>query len=306
MRTEMQRLVHQVQDDITAAAAKLESEAGGGQEIREDRWERDGGGGGLSRVLQDGVVFEKAGANVSTVHGKLSEEAARTLGGDPSLAERALDFWATGVSTVLHPINPYAPTAHANFRYFERLDGDEVVAWWFGGGADLTPSYHFEEDAEHFHATLADACDRHDPAYYPRFKEWCDEYFRIVHRGETRGVGGVFFVHLTAPDPQTMFAFVEEMGNAFVPSYFPIVARRMDQPFGDREREWQQIRRGRYVEFNLVYDRGTVFGLRTAGRIESVLMSLPLTARWEYAHEPEAGSEEARLLEVLRTPRSWR
>jgi len=256
-------------------------------------------------VLQGGAIFEKAGVNVSVVHGTLSAEAAASLGGETARTDRALEFWATGVSTVLHPQNPHAPTAHANFRYFERLDGDEVVAWWFGGGCDLTPSYLVEEDVRHFHSTLRAACTMHDAGYYPRFKQWCDEYFLIAHRGETRGVGGIFFDHLTGSAPEPVFEFVETCAAAFVPAYFPIVEKRHTEPFDERQKQWQQIRRGRYVEFNLVYDRGTVFGLRTAGRIESVLMSLPVTARWEYAHDVAPGSQEAQLLEVLRNPVDW-
>ncbi|MCA8961639.1 MAG: oxygen-dependent coproporphyrinogen oxidase [Planctomycetes bacterium] len=301
IRARFVAIVERTQEEITAAAESLED----GRRFREDRWQREGGGGGVTRVLQDGTVFEKAGANVSIVHGRLSEEAARSLGGDPALANRALDFWATGVSTVLHPHNPHAPTAHANFRYFERRDGEDVVAWWFGGGADLTPCYLVESDIVHFHRTLEAACGEHRCADYPRFKEWCDRYFTVAHRGESRGVGGIFFDHLTSEDPSEILAFVDAAAAAFVPAYFPIVERRCGEPYDERQREWQQLRRGRYVEFNLVYDRGTVFGLRTAGRIESVLMSLPLTARWEYDHQPAIGTPEAQLLEVLRTPRDW-
>jgi len=198
-----------------------------------------------------------------------------------------------------------APTAHANYRYFERGDGSVPGSWWFGGGADLTPSYLFEEDARHFHQTHKDACDSFDPSFYPRFKKWCDEYFFIKHRGETRGVGGIFFDDLHDRDSDTLLSFATACANAFVPSYIPLVERRKDMAFTDAQKEWQQLRRGRYVEFNLVYDRGTVFGLRTAGRIESILMSLPLTARWEYCNEPIEGSPEEKMLGVLRTPCSW-
>ncbi len=301
IRERMISLTQRTQEAICSAACRVDPAA----EFREDRWQRDGGGGGTSRVVQDSAVFDKAGANVSTVHGTLSAQAAASLGGDSSLADRALDFWATGVSTVVHPHNPHAPTAHANFRYFERLEGDEVVAWWFGGGADLTPSYLVEADARHFHRSFATACDAHDPGYYNRFKKWCDEYFVIAHRGEARGVGGIFFDHLTGPEPEPLLRFVEACADAFVPAYFPIVEERYQTPFDDRQKEWQQVRRGRYVEFNLVDDRGTTFGLRTAGRIESVLMSLPLTARWEYGYDVADGSPEAALTEVLRNPVDW-
>lgn len=177
--------------------------------------------------------------------------------------------------------------------------------WWFGGGADLTPAYLFDEDAAHFHRLHKEACDKHDPAFYPRFKKWCDEYFFIRHRGETRGVGGIFFDDLNDRDPDLLFAFAKDASAAFVPAYVPLVEKRKDMPFSEEQKRWQQLRRGRYVEFNLVYDRGTTFGLKTGGRIESILMTLPLTARWEYDHHPEPGSEEARLLEVLKSPREW-
>jgi len=204
------------------------------------------------------------------------------MGGGHELQGADLDFFATGVSLVLHPINPMAPTVHANYRYFERGEGQKPGSWWFGGGADLTPSYLFEDDATHFHQVHKDACDRHEVADFAKFKQWCDDYFHIKHRGERRGLGGIFFDDINDADREDCFAFVTDCAE-----------------------KWQQIRRGRYVEFNLVYDRGTTFGLTTNGRIESILMSLPLTARWEYCHEVEPGTEEYRLLEVLRHPRNW-
>jgi coproporphyrinogen III oxidase len=301
MRERMEQMVKAAQDDICAALESLDGEG----RFREDTWEREGGGGGRSRVMQDGAVFEKAGVGVSVVHGTLSPEAARTMGGGRSLASDDLSFFATGVSLVLHPKNPMAPTAHANYRYFERGDGQAEGSWWFGGGADLTPAYLFDEDAVHFHQTLKDVCDRHDPAFYPRFKRQCDEYFLIKHRGERRGVGGIFFDDLHDRERDALFAFARDCAAALVPSYVPLVERRKDMPFSDEHKRWQQLRRGRYVEFNLVYDRGTTFGLKTGGRIESILMSLPLTARWEYDHHPAPGSEEARLLAVLENPRDW-
>ena len=300
MREKMEAMVRNAQDEICDAVSKLD-----GTSFHEDTWERPGGGGGTSRVIQGGNVFEKAGVNVSVVYGTLSEEAARSMGGGQELGNQDLDFFATGVSLVIHPHNPMAPTAHANFRYFERGDGSKPGSWWFGGGADLTPSYLFEEDCRHFHQTFKDACDRHDPAYYPEYKAWCDRYFQIKHRGETRGVGGIFFDNLKDKPADEILAFSTDCAGSFVPSYLPLVERRKDMDFTEEQKDWQQLRRGRYVEFNLVYDRGTVFGLRTAGRIESILMSLPLTARWEYCNEPAAGSEEDKLLEVLRNPREW-
>nr|WP_222615306.1 oxygen-dependent coproporphyrinogen oxidase [Persicimonas caeni] len=304
VRKKMTDLVFGVQDDITTALAELD-----GMEFREDEWERPGGGGGRSRVLQEGNIFEKAGVGVSVVEGELSEQAARQMGGGGHIED--LSFWATGVSLVIHPHNPMAPTVHANYRYFERGDGSEPGSWWFGGGSDLTPAYLFEEDAEHFHRVHKEACDKHHPDFYPRYKKWCDEYFYIEHREEARGVGGIFFDNLHEPlgDEETatedLFGFVSDCAHAFLPAYMPIIERRHDMDFDEGHREWQQMRRGRYVEFNLVYDRGTKFGLRTKGRIESILMSLPLTARWEYAPELEEGSEEARLVDVLKNPKDW-
>ena len=259
MREKMADLARDTQAEITAAIADLD-----GTDFREDTWERPGGGGGWSRVLQDGRVFEKAGVNVSVVHGELSEQAAHAMRAKRDLPGGDRRFFATGISLVLHPHNPFCPTVHANYRYFELGDGE---ARWFGGGADLTPSYVNVEDARHFHQTLKAACDRHDPTYYPRFKRWADDYFHIVHRGERRGVGGIFFDDLepTAERGQdALFAFVRDCAGAFLPAYLPIAERRHDTPHTEAHRAWQGMRRGRYVEFNLVYDRGTVFGLRIA------------------------------------------
>ena len=258
----------------------------------------EGGGGGVARVLQEGAVFEKGGVNWSRVEGELPADFAAQMPGEG----RA--FRATGVSLVIHPRSPMVPTTHANFRMLEK--GDKC---WFGGGADLTPYYLFREDAQHFHGTLRAACDRHAPlGDYPRFKKWCDEYFYLGHRGETRGVGGIFFDYLDGSgserDLEDIFAFVRDVGRAFVPAYLPIVQRRRNLPYGDRERHWQLIRRGRYVEFNLIHDRGTVFGLKTNGRTESILMSLPPLVRWEYDVHPEPGSREAELLSALK-PTDW-
>jgi coproporphyrinogen III oxidase len=301
MRQRMIDLVHREQDRICAALKEID-----GGDPREDVWTREEGGGGRSRVFSEGKVFEKAGVNVSVVHGTLRPEAARAMGGGQSLGEdEDLDFFATGLSLVLHPWNPMAPTVHANYRYFERGDGQRPGSWWFGGGADLTPSYLFEEDAVHFHSAYKAVCDAHEVADHARFKAWCDDYFHIRHRGERRGVGGLFFDDVNDAPKEECFAFVESCAGAFLPSYLPILERRKDMPYTDEQRDWQQLRRGRYVEFNLVYDRGTTFGLNTNGRVESILMSLPLTARWEYAHTPNAGSPEADLLDVLQNPRDW-
>ena len=263
--------------------------------FRSDVWAREGGGGGDTRVIEDGALFEKGGVNTSEVHGALPEDFAATLPGEGTA------FWAAGVSLVIHPKNPFVPTVHANFRMIQQGS----VAW-FGGGADLTPYYPFEADAVHFHRTFKAACDRHDPGFHPRFKAWCDDYFYIPHRGEHRGVGGIFFDRLTPEetgrDAAANFAFVRDVGDAFIDAYVPIVERRRDMAYGERERDFQAWRRGRYVEFNLMYDRGTLFGLRTNGRIESILMSLPPIVKWRYDHRPS--EPEARIFEFLK-PRDW-
>ncbi|MHB8418199.1 MAG: oxygen-dependent coproporphyrinogen oxidase [Myxococcales bacterium] len=287
LRPRVTAWLRSLQDSITAALTAIDGGA-----FREDGWDRPGGGGGRTRILEGGPVLERGGVSFSEVFGAMPQEL-------PGMPGTGSAFYATGVSLVLHPRNPFAPTVHANFRYLERGE-----AAWFGGGMDLTPHYLFDEDARHFHATLKAACDRHDRGHYPAFKRECDGYFLIAHRGERRGVGGLFFDHLQG-DLEGRFAFVCDVGEAFLPAYLPILERRKDAPFEPRHREWQLLRRGRYVEFNLVYDRGTVFGLRTQGRTESILMSLPPQATWAYAREPAPGSEEARLLEVLRRPREW-
>jgi coproporphyrinogen III oxidase len=258
-----------------------------GSAFKGDSWERPGGGGGLTRVLADGGVFEKAGVNTSTVHGEMRPELAAQLPGDGT------KFFACGISLVLHPKNPYVPTVHANFRCLSR-----GAALWFGGGADLTPYYPEREDVVHFHRTWRDVCDRHDPSFYTRFKKWCDEYFYLPHRQETRGVGGIFFDHLMR-DGERDLAFVRDAGSAFLDAYLPIVRRRREAAYGERERQFQLLRRGRYVEFNLLYDRGTTFGLRTDGRTESILMSLPPIVRWEYDARFAPGSREADLARWL-------
>ncbi|MGH9362988.1 MAG: oxygen-dependent coproporphyrinogen oxidase [Thermoanaerobaculia bacterium] len=288
LRRRAARHLSELQDVITRALEELD-----GGRFREDLWERPGGGGGRTRVLSEGALFEKAGVSFSEVHGELGEEVSRQLPGE------GRSFHATGISLVLHPRSPMVPAVHANFRAIRRGERG-----WFGGGSDLTPYYLFEEDARHFHRVWKRVCDRHDPAYYPRFKGWCDEYFFLPHRGETRGVGGIFFDYLEE-DPERTFAFWKEAGEAFLDAYLPIARGRRAEPYSDAEREFQLLRRGRYVEFNLLYDRGTAFGLKTAGRSESILISLPPLARWSYGAEPAPGTREAALLEVLRRPREW-
>ena len=309
MRHRMASFIIQEQTRIVRALEELE-----GKQFRVDTWKRGNGGGGISCVLQGGNTFEKAGVNISVVHGSLPRPAIEKMRvNHPALNPNveSLKFFASGLSLVLHPQNPKAPTVHLNYRYFETYNPDGTpAAWWFGGGTDLTPSYLFEEDATHFHRTIKTACDAYNPQYYPRFKAWCDKYFYLPHRGEARGVGGIFFDDLDAgaarADQEQIFAFVQSCLRSFLPSYLPIIERRKHMPFTEEEKRWQQLRRGRYVEFNLVHDRGTSFGLNTPNaRVESILMSLPLTARWEYMHEPEKGSREEKLLKVLRQPVEW-
>ncbi|MFN2309669.1 MAG: oxygen-dependent coproporphyrinogen oxidase [Gammaproteobacteria bacterium] len=285
-----------LQERICAALADLD-----GQAFREDAWARPGGGGGRSRVLEEGALFEKAGINFSRVYG--SGLPASATAHRPELAGR--DFEAMGVSLVIHPRNPYVPTSHANVRFFiARKPGAEPV-WWFGGGFDLTPYYGFEDDARHWHRTAQAACMPFGAEVYPRYKQWCDDYFFLKHRNEPRGIGGLFFDDLNAPDFERSFAFLRSVGDHYLPAYTPIVERRRDLAYGDREREFQLYRRGRYVEFNLVYDRGTLFGLQSGGRTESILMSLPPRVTWRYDWQPEPGSPEARLYDVFLTPRDW-
>jgi coproporphyrinogen III oxidase len=310
--------MRQLQDDICQALEQLDGVA----TFREDSWEREEGGGGRSRVMRDGAVFEQGGVGFSEVWGDSLPPSI--LAQRPEAAGHG--FYAIGTSMVLHPRNPYIPTVHLNYRYFEA-----GPVWWFGGGLDLTPYYPFAEDAAHVHRTLKEACDGHHPDYYPTFKRWCDEYFYIKHRQEMRGVGGIFFDYqdgqgqlYRGPDPQgpaaaysnevgtlesrsweELFAFVRDCGQAFLPAYVPIVERRRSLEYGERERNFQLYRRGRYVEFNLVYDRGTIFGLQTNGRTESILMSLPPLVRWEYAYQPEPNTPEAELYEVFLKPQDW-
>ena len=278
----------QLQDRISRAIEELD-----GGRFREDAWEREGGGGGRTRILEEGNVFEKAGVNFSSVHGNLPEQFAAKIP-----LGTGTEFYASGISLVFHPRSPMVPAVHANFRYLEKGD-----ATWFGGGTDLTPCYPWADDAAHFHRVIKQACERHDPGFYPRFKQWCDEYFTLKHRAEMRGIGGIFFDYLEG-DRDKNFAFVRDIGNSFLEAYLPIAERRMGEPYGDHERQYLLYRRGRYVEFNLLYDRGTIFGLETRGRTESILMSLPPLVRWVYDFKPQPGSREEKALEFYQ-PKEW-
>ncbi|KAI0076492.1 Coproporphyrinogen oxidase [Panus rudis PR-1116 ss-1] len=345
MRQRVEEYIVDLQNKIVSSFEKLDCNA---PHFKRDEWVRDQQGGrGLSCVfavpLSDDLdasppdtILEKAGVNISVLHGSLPHAAQKQMKSDHSNvpydpdSPRDLPFFATGLSLVIHPRNPHAPTVHANLRYFEitepvenTKEGEvgEVVAWWFGGGCDLTPSYLYEEDIIHFHRTLKDACDPHGTSLYPTFKWWCDEYFYIPHRQEARGVGGILFndlsdePHKRIPDdiprprsPDEIFAFIKSVGDAFLPSYLPILEQLCKIPYDSEQRRWQLLRRGRYVEFNLVYDRGTKFGFAAPGaRVESILMSLPEMARWEYMSEmgDDESSEEGRMLKVLKSPKAW-
>lgn len=294
--TAVERYLHDLQDRLCAAIERADGRA----RFREDRWQRAEGGGGRTRVLTDGAVFEQAGVNFSSVGGDKLPPAATAH--RPELAGSA--WTAQGVSLVIHPRSPYVPTTHLNVRFFEANKPGGDSAWWFGGGFDLTPFYPFDDDIAHWHRVARELCAPFGNDVYAKYKKWCDEYFYIKHRGETRGIGGLFFDDLHAWEFERCFAFQRAVGDGFIDAYFPIVEKRQGLPFGEREREFQLYRRGRYVEFNLVYDRGTLFGLQSGGRTESILMSLPPTVRFEYAYVPEPGSAEAKLFEYL-TPRDW-
>ncbi len=299
-REKSAELFQRVQNQICQALETLDGKA----RFLTDEWQRPDvgggyGGGGKTRVLSGGDVFEKAGVNFSEVQGTLPSDMSSKLVGLNSEAP----FYATGISLVLHPDSPMIPTTHANFRYLEVADKK-----WFGGGSDLTPYYLFEEDAIHFHSVLKRICDTYDPSYYSAFKKQCDEYFYLPHRNETRGVGGLFFDYIGKEDSSQLdeaFLLVQELSEGFLESYLPICERRIEESWGEPEKAFQLLRRGRYVEFNLLYDRGTQFGLRTGGRTESILMSLPPNVQWEYDFRPEPGSREAKLIEVLLEPRAW-
>jgi coproporphyrinogen III oxidase len=273
----------------------------GKETFRHDSWDRPGGGGGESRVMVGGAVFEQAGVGFSHVFG--DEMPPSATKNRPELAGKR--FQAMGVSLVLHPRNPYVPTTHANFRFFTTNSDDGPPVWWFGGGFDLTPYYPFHEDVLHWHTVARDACTPFGEEVYPKYKAWCDEYFFLKHREETRGVGGLFFDDLNEPGFEKSFEFTRAVGDQFLPAYLPIVRKRQSHKYGDRQREFQLYRRGRYVEFNLIYDRGTLFGLQSGGRTESILMSLPPRVRWEYNWQPPAGSPEADLYENYLRPRDW-
>ena len=291
------KLFREIQDEICQALVEVD----GLETFQQDQWQRQesgnfDGGGGLTRVLSSGAVFEKAGVNFSEVYGSLPEAMVATLVGESS----DCSFYATGVSLVVHPDSPLVPTVHANFRYLEVAN-----RCWFGGGADLTPYYLFEEDAVHFHSVWRDVCGED---IYRKAKKSCDEYFYLPHRQEARGIGGIFYDYLGRDDPQKLddyFDLTSRLGKAFVPSYVPIVARRRQDEWTKEQKHFQLLRRGRYVEFNLLHDRGTQFGIKTNGRTESILMSLPPEVRWEYCFKPEQGSPEADLLKVLQTPKDW-
>ena len=299
MKEQFYNYIQNLQNTICAGLESVDGKA----QFVEDLWERPEGGGGRTRVIENGAVFEKGGVNISSVYGELPLALRKQFGVE------AGDFYACGLSLVLHPKNPMVPTVHANWRYFEMYDGSgAIVTQWFGGGQDLTPYYLFDEDAIHFHTVCKKACDQHNANFYPMYKKRCDEYFWNAHRNEARGIGGLFFDYLKENDEFTLqnrYNFVTEVGNSFLESYLPIVEKRKELEYSEIQRDWQEIRRGRYVEFNLVHDKGTLFGLKTNGRIESILMSLPPNVQWRYCHEPEEGTWEAKLIDVLMHPKDW-
>ncbi len=286
-----------LQDRICHALEAADGQA----HFNEDAWLRPAGGGGRSRVLSGGAVFEQAGVNFSHVSGDSLPASASAH--RPELAGRS--FQAMGVSLVIHPANPYVPTSHANVRFFIAEKAGEEPVWWFGGGFDLTPYYGFDEDCVHWHRVARDLCAPFGAETYPKYKAWCDDYFYLKHRSEPRGIGGLFFDDLNTPDFAQSFALMQAVGNGYLDAYLPIVERRKHLPWGERERQFQLYRRGRYVEFNLVWDRGTLFGLQSGGRTESILMSMPPLVRWEYGYTPVAGSDEERLSSHFLTARDW-
>ena len=299
MKNKFYNYIENLQNSITSTLEKIDGKA----KFKEDIWQREEGGGGKTRVIENGAIFEKGGVNISAVHGELPEVLRNQFG------VKEGNFFACGLSLVLHPTNPFVPTVHANWRYFEMYNSQgEIVTQWFGGGQDLTPYYLFDEDATHFHQVCKIACDKHHADFYPKFKKQCDDYFWNAHRNEARGIGGLFFDYLKETDQfslENRFDFVTEIGNNFLESYVPIVEKRRNFTYNQQQKDWQEIRRGRYVEFNLVHDKGTLFGLKTNGRIESILMSLPPHVQWVYDHHPEAGSEEEKLLKILAKPIEW-
>ena len=299
MKDQFYSYIKNLQNQITQALEKVDGSA----TFREDVWNRTEGGGGCSRIIENGAVIEKGGVNISSVHGPLAKSM------QDYFKVKNVDFFACGLSLVIHPKNPMAPTVHGNWRYFEMYDASgKCIDQWFGGGLDLTPFYLFEEDAQHFHLQCKKACDAHDLMFYPEFKKQCDTYFHNTHRNEARGIGGLFFDYLKADKDYSIhdrYNFTKEVGIAFLDAYIPILEKRKSMEFTDENRAWQEIRRGRYVEFNLIHDKRTLFGLNTNGRIESILMSLPPKVQWRYDHHPEKGSEESKLITVLKIPKAW-
>ncbi|MBM4167273.1 MAG: oxygen-dependent coproporphyrinogen oxidase [Ignavibacteria bacterium] len=290
MKEKAQSYFEQLQETICKKLEEVDSK----EIFLEDVWQHSENGGGKTRILENGNMFEKAGVNFSAITSSLSEPLAKKLNVTPQ------KIFATGVSLVIHPYSPMIPTTHMNVRFLQLESGES----WFGGGMDLTPYYLFEDDAKHFHSVLKNVCDKHDKTFYPLFKQWCDEYFFLKHRNEARGIGGIFFDYVK-DDIEKTFSFVQDVGNSFLEAYIPIVEKRKLEPFSAQEKEWQLIRRGRYVEFNLVYDRGTLFGLETNGRTESILMSLPPEVKWKYNVAPKENSREEKLLHVLQHPKEW-
>lgn len=299
MKDKFFNYIHELQDTITSKLEAIDGKA----TFQEDIWKRPEGGGGRTRVIQNGNVFEKGGVNISGVHGNLPNSMQAYFG------VKDADFFACGLSLVLHPKNPMVPTAHGNWRYFEMYNKNgDIVDQWFGGGQDLTPYYLFDEDSIHFHQVCKSACDKHSLDFYPKYKKRCDEYFYNSHRNEARGIGGLFFDYCKKSESMTMqnwFDFVTDVGDSFLEAFVPIVEKRKELDYSKEQRDWQEIRRGRYVEFNLVHDKGTLFGLKTNGRIESILMSLPPQVQWVYDHHPAEGSEEEKLIKVLQEPKNW-
>jgi coproporphyrinogen III oxidase len=299
MKDKFFKYLHELQDTITSKLEMID----GSSVFKEDIWKRPEGGGGRTRIIENGTIFEKGGVNISGVHGKLPTSM------ESYFNVKNVDFFACGLSLVLHPKNPMAPTVHANWRYFEMYNKKgEVMDQWFGGGQDLTPYYLFEEDAVHFHQICKAACDKHNPDFYLTYKNRCDTYFYNSHREEARGIGGLFFDYCKSSQEISMsqwYDFVKEVGDSFLEAYVPILEKRVQLPFTKEQQNWQEIRRGRYVEFNLVHDKGTLFGLKTNGRIESILMSLPPKVQWVYDHQPAPKSEEEKLIRVLKTPKKW-
>jgi len=300
MRNEFSKWIREIQDRLCREVEKVD----GKEKFIEDKWAREGGGGGITRIIQYGAVFEKGGVNTSEIFGVVTPQLKEQLKVDGQT------FFAGGISLVLHPFNPMVPTVHVNFRYFEVYDKNgTVTSCWFGGGADLTPYYLVSDDAKHFHQTFKASCDKFGSDLYTTYKLQCDNYFVNYHRNnERRGVGGIFYDYVKPNDKMSseqLFEFSKSNGEAFIKAYFPIVERNKNLPYTEKQKDWQLIRRGRYVEFNLIHDRGTLFGLKSNGRTESILMSLPLNARFVYNYQPEAGSEEAKLQQVLSTPKNW-